>query len=738
MQHKFSLYLLLFAAVGTCAIATSAEKQPNIKVSASESSILFSPGQIGVSKFYNYCPSIFEDDDGTRHIYYCTNKVAGNVTDYIGYRTGYRQANGTYTWSEQSLVLSPTSGAWDSRHTCDPSVIKGSFTYNSTAYSYLMAYLGCSSSDGSDNETGLAVSNAPAGPWIKVSGQFRPFTPVDSTGESWEWGNGQPSLVSIDKAGKVLVTYTIGDKSATRIVAEKWNLSNLNNPQQLSNTTRLSVTGLTQSSGAADYVLNNADFAYDPETKRMYMIRDGHPSASVSPTVSTEVQICYTEINPNDTSIGGNLSGSTSWKVLKTIDQTITGNSRNHNAGLVTDSYGHLKNSTAIEAVVAGGYNISSTGTNIVWPELATYRLYGLTVEVPSPENDWNIDAGVHISYASSTNTNICSWWDLNIPESSNDYSQGLPNASHDFSTGNAVAIRFKDYSVNNTTPMRIGFKSNNYQMRVTANGDGSKQVLFLSNDGKVTTSPYRTWDGDVVVNKGFDGWIVLKKADQVAATDNGHTNSGEFSWENITNLYFGIQNYQYYDAAANYDIGDIYTANVSGTNITFVKPVFLSGSVTSSSTNTVYTESSNNTGNVNIVRKNIDMIRVTRFIAKLATVDTCSKSYATGYKTYYSLIDTYNTIKSYPIEISYFRKAKLRDYQSLDADHVNGLTNIITAQEKWDAICVKCIGSTVNANPLLIKELSNNYHIFLIIVGVSLIGLTITFAIRKHKKGYN
>jgi hypothetical protein len=536
MKNKISLFLLLSASLGFSVFATSSNKE-TVKTSATGSTVLFSPGEAGVARFYNYCPSIFEEDNGTRHIYYCTNKVAGNVTDYIGYRTGYKQNDGSYTWSNESLVLSPTSGAWDSRHTCDPSVIKGSFTYNSTAYSYLMAYLGCSSSDGTDNETGLAVSNSPAGPWTKVTGQFRPFTPVDPTGEQWEWGNGQPSLVSINKAGLVLVTYTIGDLNATRIVAEKWNLSNLNNPILLSDTIRLSTNGLKQVNGATDYVLNNADFAYDPGTERMYMIRDGHPSAAVSPTVSTEVQLCYTEVNINDKSIGGNLSGSTTWKTHKVLNESVTGLARNHNAGLVTDAYGHIKNSSTIEAVVSGGYNISSTGTSIVWPELGTYRLHGVTVDMDMPKSEWNIDTGVNISYLSSTTESICSWWDLNLPE-----------GSRDFSTGNAIAIRFKDYSPNNTTPMRIGFKSNNYQMRVTSNGDSSKQLLFLANNGTVTTSAYRTWDGDVVINRGFDGWIVLKKADQVAASDNGHTNSGSFAWNTVTNLYFGIQNYQYYD----------------------------------------------------------------------------------------------------------------------------------------------------------------------------------------------
>ena len=44
--------------------------------------------------FYNYCPTSFEED-GVRHIYYCANKIHGNVTDYIVYRKGIKDNNGS-------------------------------------------------------------------------------------------------------------------------------------------------------------------------------------------------------------------------------------------------------------------------------------------------------------------------------------------------------------------------------------------------------------------------------------------------------------------------------------------------------------------------------------------------------------------------------------------------------------------------------------------------------------------
>lgn len=79
---------------------------------------------------YNYCPSVFQTDDGTRYVYYCTNKNSYEVVDHIGCRKGVRGLGGRYKWSEEKIVLSPTENSWDAHHTCDPSVIKGDFEYN--------------------------------------------------------------------------------------------------------------------------------------------------------------------------------------------------------------------------------------------------------------------------------------------------------------------------------------------------------------------------------------------------------------------------------------------------------------------------------------------------------------------------------------------------------------------------------------------------------------------------------
>ena len=719
---KKTLFLLSFLTIIPIAFGNSDGVLPVYADSAS-ATLLFSPGTPGTDYWYNYCPTVMEESNGTRHIYYCTNKVKGNVTDYIGYRVGTKQSNGTYTWSNESIVLSPTSGAWDSRHTCDPSIIKGKFTYNSVNYSYLLSYLGCSSSDSSDNEVGIAVSQNPGGPFVKIPGQFRPFTPVDSTGSTWEWGTGQPSIVSIDKAGQVFFTYTIGDKNATRIVAETWDLSNLNSPKQIGNQVRISTSGLTQNDGSVDYVLNNADFAYDPITQRMYMIRDGHPNSSVNPAVSETAQICYAEFNPSSPSIGGNVNGGTNWKILKTLTPSDTGLTRNHNTALVRDEYGHINNSNILTAILTNG---QSYGTSKTWPELSSYRLYSYDVTVDLPSEGYQLDVGVNVSYTASEQQNVV-WW-----------RQQLISGSQDMSSGDTIAVRIK----NNTgvkTPIRIAFNStSNHRYRALSNNDNSKLAYFVDLDGNITNNPYRSWDGDVWLNPNFNGWLLMKKNDQISDTTYG--NEGEFSWSSVFAIYYGIENYKGYDAYANYDIGDVYTANFSNNKVTFIKPIFQCGFVSEINTTSNFVLDYLGSGNINIVRKNTGYIPVVSFLNKLMTIDTCSSSFSTGYKAYKNILNNYyNLFSSNPVYVRYYETATLLDYQDGDTNHQYGLVREINAKEKWNIIALRYNNNGVNTSNYLTIYGDNNLNIVVIVLGtltlVSVIVLVKTkkVGIKKH-----
>ena len=302
------------------------------------------------------------------------------------------------------------NGAWDRRHVCDPSVIKGEFAYRGENYSYLMAYLGCYVAD-RDNEIGLAVSKSPAGPWVRVEYAADPekdvnhidglvsekdpwtrgnraFIAFDASFEEYydsaaaqiagAWGVGQPSLVSVDKKGKVLVFYTANGGSVARVMAERWDLSDLSAPVREFRE-ELTMRGITQyGSSEASYACSNSDLGYDPVKNRFYIVGDAFPFPSDVPTYIAQYSYVGYMNNIGGTSeLGDRFIGESKltarWNEVDFIDEYMTGYARNHNAGLVKDEYGWIPSSDSLEVCVTA----STAGSGFGY----TYRISRYTLD---------------------------------------------------------------------------------------------------------------------------------------------------------------------------------------------------------------------------------------------------------------------------------------------------------------------------------------------------------------------
>lgn len=348
MNGDGQLTLADVASVLRCAAAGS---------SFTQNAQLCAPTKDGI---YNYCPSVLEEADGTRYLYYCTNRESYKIIDYIGCRRGTRNADGSYTYGAETVVLAPTAGAWDAHHTCDPSVVRGDFTYKGQSYRYLMAYLGCTSYDNQDNEIGFAVANDPMGPFVKIADT--PTIPYVREGDAWQWGVGQASLVSRDKGSRVYVFYTEGTATRTHEFVDEWDFADLENPVRLSHTD-LATTGLTTRTGGGDYI-SNADFAYDADSNSFYMATDSHPYPSDEPNYITEYfRVAY---------FAGDDVTRVRWNELEHIGPAETGFARNHNVGLVRDAYGWLPGGNSLTVYYTG----AGKGANALW----TYRLHAYTL----------------------------------------------------------------------------------------------------------------------------------------------------------------------------------------------------------------------------------------------------------------------------------------------------------------------------------------------------------------------
>lgn len=290
---------------------------------------------------YSYCPSALKQDDGTVHLFFCGNPESLIMVDNIY----HVRINPDGTQTAPKSVLQPgTAGTWDDHHTCDPSVIAGSFNWNNTTYKYAMFFL--SNMYGVFyNEIGVAFSNElDAGSWTKFPTQIVKKTwTTDGDqligGGGKSWGVGQPSVVSLDGKGKLLLTYTVGDIGGTRIV---WSEADFSNVENYTITPPMTIvqTGLKGIDNQSRDYTCNSEFAIDKEADKIVMIRPIQPMPSDYPAyLNSALEIDY--MNLTDF-----IKQSGFWTPIYRITPEDTGYPRNHNATLLRDNYGHLQDWT--------------------------------------------------------------------------------------------------------------------------------------------------------------------------------------------------------------------------------------------------------------------------------------------------------------------------------------------------------------------------------------------------------
>jgi hypothetical protein len=288
---------------------------------------------------YSYCPSALLQDDGTIQMYFCGNPTVDVMIDNIYHITIGQDGAKTQAVS----VLQPgASGAWDDHHTCDPSVIQGEFKMSGVLYQYAMFFLG-NSNKAYYNEIGVAFSNdLNANSWVKYPRQFitkawKGDEDQQLGGGAKSWGVGQPSAVSLNKKGSVLLTYTCGDAGGTNVLWTKINMSDMDNvsmttPQRVVTKGIVAVDNTTQ-----DY-LRNVDFAINQSEDKIVMIRSLSSSINSYPTYID----AYQEIDCMN--LSDFMANKGTWKKIYRFGPEQTGFPRNHNSCLLRDNYGSIRN----------------------------------------------------------------------------------------------------------------------------------------------------------------------------------------------------------------------------------------------------------------------------------------------------------------------------------------------------------------------------------------------------------
>jgi len=378
---------------GTAEIVLAEKEEEVEETSVEFKSVLFGKSVSDV-KIYNYCPAIIVDKDekgnDVMHVWYCTNKDDGVIVDYVGYRVGVKQSDGKWSFGEEKIVLEPTDGTWDAQHTCDPAVIKGEFAYKGQQYSYLMAYLGCTTVDYQKNETGIAVAKDIGGPWVKID-EVNPIVPWYDDGdieaeeakyESYKgtsriyWGTGMPALLSVDGKGEVILTYqsTLRGTGVRRI-----DLSDVEHPV-VKYTVSISSNGIVNSQSQKCNI-GIPDFAYDAANGRLYVVgvtNERNPADVTLTRVNSHSMVAYIDGLDSMEAVSDALQGgSYKWNMLGYVGPGETGWERNHNPGMVRNAFGEIVGGENVSVIVSTGHNS--------WPNenIFTYRLHGWTFPAP-------------------------------------------------------------------------------------------------------------------------------------------------------------------------------------------------------------------------------------------------------------------------------------------------------------------------------------------------------------------
>lgn len=304
-------------------------------------------------QFYSYAPVMLEDGEVER-LWCCRNLVPGVIRDHIFYleRRGGKLA-------QCEPVLRPAAaGAWDGFHVCDPSVIGGDFRLNGTRYRYALFYLGNNVDASANNQIGVAFANGLGGQWTRRS------TPLIAYPTTGQWGVGQPSAVSLDGKGRVLLFYTKGANGTAGYVCEV-EIGDAEGPV-VGKEIKLPSAGLLDRNGQPDY-LNNFDVVYDSGHDRFLAIREQHPYPSTEPRViSTSLQLV--SIPAPDLR-----RGQGHWTIEGSIGPELTGLARNHNAGFARTLSGTLPQPDEVRVVFSSSCaQPDCAGSQPLW----TYALW--------------------------------------------------------------------------------------------------------------------------------------------------------------------------------------------------------------------------------------------------------------------------------------------------------------------------------------------------------------------------
>lgn len=254
---------------------------------------------------------------GQHHIWWCSRStVSGSLSTYTdgifhAVKTGSLGLGGLGGWAGYTEVFNNTKSPWSTNHTCDPSVIRGTFSYNGKAYTHAMYWTSDTNAvtAGVDNAVGVAFSNDGL-TWIPYpSPVITTYNPPDGS-----YGAGAGSVNFNPATGKLAYAYDDTTLSpVSRLMETTDGITFTPSPPY---STQLSAVSPSQ--GRAP------DIAFDPQNLRWY----------------ATVQVLDQEVRVLRSSNTNDLFGP--WVQVGLFNSVLTGNVRNNNPGLGKNADGTL------------------------------------------------------------------------------------------------------------------------------------------------------------------------------------------------------------------------------------------------------------------------------------------------------------------------------------------------------------------------------------------------------------
>ena len=293
---------------------------------------------------YNYSPSAIQVGK-LQQFWWCGVGQNPNLPSQTSDTIQYVQIDlSTNEVSAPITVLGETPGGWDSHYTCNPKVIRGTFSNplgDGQNYSYAMYYVGTASPTGIVNSIGVAFSNDGIH-WKKYP------EPVISASTDVYYGVAQPVVYNSDHKAGIWLFYEDANSPPLGQHVKTVSTDGIH----FTTVGELTRNGLPAGANTGDMSYDSwGDMAYDPGSGYWYAAFDGPFRA-----FSSGFESWYTTFNgPFSQSEPGNLgvtlyrikdssllTGATPWEMLKSFDTNLTGFESNFLAGLLRDQYGNV------------------------------------------------------------------------------------------------------------------------------------------------------------------------------------------------------------------------------------------------------------------------------------------------------------------------------------------------------------------------------------------------------------